>query len=257
MQTVTGPQARRERFVSLLRGVCATWLGLALSATVHAQVAPPAASPHDRVDLSVGLSLAPIDVAVVSCCGGLRTAPEFPLSGTRASSRSLATDLRLLWIGRYHSTLGFAWNRTPRQTFSFTQPAAVPPSAPALAASAITGRATERSGWTVSAGEAAELVTQGRWRPWVGGRFVLERVSEVYEQTAIAYTEPTRATSFTTERQQWLRAGAVAGGLRVFLSPRVYLATELELRAYVGTPEVPTQRARWMLGGGTVFGPHP
>lgn len=230
-------------------------IAFAVPASLEAQtVREPGSAPPVRLELSATLAGAYPEVAVVDCCG-LRTPPSFPTTGTTFTLLSVGTAVRIYWARRFSAVMDVGWNKPARQELTFERPAVAPPALPPFVPSAVVGRATERSGWTLSIGQGADLLTRGRWRPRLGGEFVFERVTEHYDQTSIVFADPIRASVYQTERRETLRAGAVVAGIKIDVRPRIFVAADGTLRKYFTKQLLSRAATRWRLGIGVRLGP--
>jgi hypothetical protein len=236
------------------RRLLALRIAFAVPVSAPAQTArEPDPAPPVRLELSATLAGAYPEVAVVDCCG-LRTPPSVPSTGTTFTLLSVGMAGRIYWARRFSAAVDVGWNRPARHELTFARPAVAPPALPPFLPSAVVGRTTQRSGWTLSISQGADLVTRGRWRPWLGGEFVFERVAEHYEQTSVVFADSIHTSVYETDRRETLGAGAVTAHQTRREAENLRRGRRHASRVFT-KQSLSRAATRWRLGIGVRLGP--
>ena len=238
-----------ERTQGLLRVVACT--AVTVPGLGFAQpVSPQAPADLPVIELAATIARAYPEVVVVSCCQ-LRTPPQFDETDVRYTVVSLGAEARLYWARRLSALVDLSWNGNASRDISYARPASAPPPLiPGAESLYVVDRKAQRRGWALSIVQSIDVARSGRWRPWLGGGFAFERVIDHYEQNSAAFSDPARTFLFAADREQTIAAGVAAGGVRLYIGTKVFVAGDGALRLYFGAQPFSSSIATWRVGIG-------
>jgi hypothetical protein len=208
-----------------------------------------------RLEVAATVSRTQPRVAVVNCCE-LRTREQYSTTDRTFASLAAGVQVRLLRGTRASTSVDIAWAPPARLDFSVPAPSSIPgPIAPGFLSTAVVGRSTERRGWTLSAGQGIDLLVRHRWRASVAADIVLDRTEERYEQTSLVYADPQTVGIYSSRRIETLAAAAATAGLKFYLTPRVFVTADANVRRYFRHASLDRPRSSIRVGLGFGLGP--
>lgn len=243
-------RVRHQGARGLLRAVACT-AALAVPGSGFAQpLSPQAITDSPAIELAATVAGTYPAVIVVDCCQ-LRTPPQFVKTDARYCIVSLGAEARLYWARRLSALVYLSWSGNAGHDVAYARPpSAPPPLIPGSESLYVADRHAQRRGWTLAIVQSIDVARSKRWRPWLGGGLAIERVSEHHEQRSAAFSDPTRTFLFADDREQTIAAGVAAGGVRLYVRTRVFLAGDGTLRLYFGTKPFSSSFATWRVGIG-------
>jgi hypothetical protein len=184
-----------------------------------------------RISVAAVFGTATADAATRECCG-LRTPPSLVTLGEDDSAVQpfYGVDGRLYWSERTGTFVRF--EASNERNWHFTYPR--PPVRPFPFDSYEAERRLSSRDNNLTAGQTLELLTSGRFRPWLFGAFAFRRIAEHQHSVSIGFTDPT--IRFDSEAEWHRRQTLIVfgGGGRVHLTHRAFVGGELSYSWNIG-----------------------
>jgi hypothetical protein len=207
---------------------------------------------HVPIEIAATLSAHYPAVTVMSCCE-LRTPPRFTTLDERLPVLAIGASGRVYWKPRLSAGATIAWNRPSRREYAYPAPTSPPPTPPPFTPFAVIARSTERTEWILSIEQQIDLVRGRRWRPFLGGAFIVEHVAEHYDETKVVFTEPMSTSVTMQDREETQRAAAVVGGVKIDLATDVFVEVGGVVRTYLSENVLSRSTLAWRAGVGVRF----